>query len=83
MKRTRTANLRQVRIPRCKKSSPSWTAFLLVHLTGIEPAPLARLDPKSSASASSATGAYEVFAQCAKSIIHNHMHLFKTEDKYY
>lgn len=30
----------------------------LVHLTGIEPAHLSILDPKSSASASSATGAY-------------------------
>ena len=30
---------------------------LMVHLTGIEPAHLSILDPKSSASASSATGA--------------------------
>ena len=32
--------------------------LLMVHLTGIEPAHLSILDPKSSASASSATGAY-------------------------
>ena len=33
----------------------------LVHLTGIEPARLSVLDPKSNASASSATGAYYIF----------------------
>lgn len=36
----------------------------MVHLTGIEPAHLSILDPKSSASASSATGAYiKLFTQ--------------------
>lgn len=38
-----------------KTHSDEWV--LLVHLTGIEPAHLSILDPKSSASASSATGA--------------------------
>ena len=33
----------------------------MVHLTGIEPARLSVLDPKSNASASSATGAYYIF----------------------
>ena len=32
--------------------------FVLVHLAGIEPVRVAPLDPKSSASASSAIGAY-------------------------
>ena len=38
----------------------NYLAFLEVRLTGIEPALREKLDPKSSASASSATGAFAV-----------------------
>ena len=43
------------------KKTVSNGLFSLVHLTGIEPAHLSVLDPKSNASASSATGAYYIF----------------------
>ena len=44
-----------------KKNSPYELYYSLVHLAGIEPVRVASLDPKSSASASSAIGAAVLF----------------------